>query len=100
MQFLVLNQSKRIVMLPEDLQQWFVLKEREFHAQGYSAVVKQDIEEFFVSFFWKRKMPKLYTDQVNDIVHLTPNQFFDYKTMAIQSQPNIALDSINLLDLT
>lgn len=81
------------------LDKWIALKVREFHQKGYQHVYEQDICEYLEQFLWKRQRPIYYVEQVNVIVNMTPNQFFDYKTLQIQATPIQSLDDLDFSEL-
>ncbi|NEW63279.1 hypothetical protein GMA11_07710 [Granulicatella sp. zg-ZJ] len=81
------------------LEEWFQLKAKQFHRLGYDQVTSTDIASFFFEFAWKRKTPNFYTEQVNAIVRLTPNQYFDFRTMQIQTNQSTTLEDIDFSEL-
>ncbi|MBF0780968.1 post-transcriptional regulator [Granulicatella sp. 19428wC4_WM01] len=81
------------------MDKWIALKVDDFHQKGYSYVCEQDICEYLYHFLWRRQKPEYYVEQVNSIIRITPNHFFDYKTLQIQVTPIQSLDDLDFSEL-
>ncbi|MGC6767303.1 post-transcriptional regulator [Enterococcus sp. LJL128] len=60
---------------------------RSFHEDGYTSVNEQELLNYLLSYRWKSK-PKLSIKECkNDILHIQPNDFFDYQQLIAQTSP-------------
>lgn len=63
---------------------WLSKKKKDFTAQGYANVSREDIWNYFEHYSWKKEQPDHYFLAVSEILSLTPNEYFNYATLKAQ----------------
>lgn len=80
------------------LEPWFELKVNEFSKQGYDNIHTEDIFRYFTNFSWKHSVPKHYYQQIQDIMKVTANHYFDFVALEAQVYKVTSLDEMNFDD--
>ena len=83
----------------DSLKGWLMIQARQFHQQGYPTVDAEDLWDYFRDFLWRKQTPTLYYHQVCAVLALTPNQYFDFVSLAVQRQTDTSLDDMSFEDL-
>lgn len=79
---------------------WLQLKKKELHQLGYVNIELNDLRQYLFDFLWRKGVPQLYIECVEAIIDVTANNIFDYKTLAIQKQPQMKISEIDLNNLS
>lgn len=56
-----------------------------FQHLGYSSVNEAELMNYLVSYRWKKMSPKSLKACREDILHIKPNEFFDYQQLIAQT---------------
>ena len=75
------------------------MKCRSFHEDGYAAVEEADLFQYLLSYRWKNKQKLSIKECKNDILHVQPNDFFDYQQLIAQTSPFRLNDWTDIKDL-
>ena len=78
---------------------WLQLKSEEFKRQGYESIQPKDLWAYLTAFRWKKNAPKRYYQQINDIMAIEPNDYFNYASLDAQIYSTPSLDEMDLDDL-
>ena len=78
-----------------ELLPWFEYKVTEFSKQGYENIETKELYLCFKNYIWKKSVPHYYYQKVYDIMNLTVNQYFDYKSLEAQVFKVSALEEID-----
>ncbi|ALS02960.1 hypothetical protein ATZ33_16705 [Enterococcus silesiacus] len=72
---------------------------RSFQQLGYSSVNETELMNYLVSYRWKKKAPSSIKACREDILHIEPNEFFDYQQLIAQTSNLTIKDWHDLTDL-
>lgn len=78
---------------------WLESKAKDFYRQGYANVSSHDLWEYLTSYRWKKGTPSRYYEIVNDIMKITPNQYFNYESLKAQVYDVKTIDQYDLSNL-
>lgn len=78
---------------------WLNLIKNSFAEQGYEKVTTADLWDYCVHFLWKHKRPERYSEEVQDIMKIEPNDYFNYVSLKAQVYNVSSLDEMDLDDL-
>nr|WP_236671734.1 post-transcriptional regulator [Enterococcus sp. BWB1-3] len=63
------------------------MKCRSFHEDGYNAVDEAQLLNYLIAYRWKDKAKLSIKECKSDILHIQPNDFFDYQQLMAQTSP-------------
>ncbi|WP_086329125.1 post-transcriptional regulator [Enterococcus sp. 4G2_DIV0659] len=72
---------------------------QSFQQLGYSSVNENELMNYLVSYRWKKKSPSSIKACKEDILHIEPNEFFDYQQLIAQTSSLTIKDWHDLTDL-
>ncbi|MBO0423721.1 hypothetical protein JZO84_12625 [Enterococcus plantarum] len=75
------------------------IKCRSFQQLGYSSVNETELMNYLVSYRWKKNAPSSIKACREDILHIEPNEFFDYQQLIAQTSSLTIKDWHDLTDL-
>lgn len=75
------------------------LKCQFFQGLGYKSVNERELLNYVTEYRWKKKPPKSIVACRQDILSITPNEFFDYQQLKAQTSQFKINDPKNLNDL-
>lgn len=78
---------------------WLQLKQKEFIKLGYDQVTASDLLEYCTNLRWKNNQPKYYFELVNNIMKITPNDYFNYASLDAQVYSVEPLSKMKIDDL-
>lgn len=74
-------------------------KLQEFKASGYGTIDRQELVEYCENYLWKRNKATTIRQKRVLLQQATPYQFFDYKTIQIQTHQQSFSDLDDFSDL-
>ncbi|WP_086279781.1 MULTISPECIES: post-transcriptional regulator [Enterococcus] len=75
------------------------IKCHTFQQLGYSSVNETELMNYLVSYRWKKQAPPSIKACREDILHIEPNEFFDYQQLIAQTSSLTIKDWQDLTDL-
>nr|WP_276205074.1 post-transcriptional regulator [Enterococcus quebecensis] len=75
------------------------IKCHSFRQLGYSSVNETELMNYLVSYRWKKNAPSSVKACREDILHIEPNDFFDYQQLIAQTSNLKISDWQDLKDL-
>ncbi|MBO0470644.1 hypothetical protein JZO66_08805 [Enterococcus sp. DIV0242_7C1] len=72
---------------------------QSFRELGYSSVDEKELMHYLVSYRWKKSAPASIQACREDILHIKPNEFFDYQQLIAQTSKMTINDWQDLKDL-
>lgn len=78
---------------------WLQKKQKEFKKNGYDQVSVEDLWEYCTDFLWKHQRPERYYQEVEGIVSIQLNDYFNYASLKAQVYSISSLDEMELDDL-
>ncbi len=83
----------------DEYELWLKKKQKEFKRHGYDQVTIDDLWEFCTSFLWKHHRPTRYYQEVDSILSIHMNDYFNYASLKAQVYTISSLDDMELDDL-
>ncbi|GAA0366090.1 hypothetical protein GCM10008932_17840 [Alkalibacterium iburiense] len=83
----------------EHYELWLQKKQNEFRRNGYDQVSVEDLWEYCTDFLWKRQRPERYYQEIEDILSIQSNDYFNYASLKAQVYSISSLDEMELDDL-
>ena len=78
---------------------WLKKKLNEFKKHGYNQVSLDDLWEYCIDFMWKHHKPERYYQEVDDIMSINFNDYFNYASLKAQVYNVSSLDEMELDDI-
>lgn len=78
---------------------WLNQKLNEFKQNGYDQVTSEDLWEYCINFMWKHHKRERYYQEVNDIMSIELNDYFNYASLKAQVYNVSSLDEMEFDDL-
>lgn len=78
---------------------WLQKKLDEFKTQGYNQITLEDLWEYCTAFMWKHHKRERYYQEVNDIMSIETNDYFNYASLKAQVYSVSSLDEMEFDDL-
>ena len=78
---------------------WIYFKQSQFFDLGYTEVSSEDLWNYCLNFLWKHKRPDQYYLEVEDILSIQPNEYFNYASLKATVYDVPSLDEMKLDDL-
>ncbi|WP_423189737.1 post-transcriptional regulator [Alkalibacterium sp. f15] len=78
---------------------WLKKKLNEFRKHGYNQVSLDDLWEYCIDFMWKHHKPERYYQEVNDIMSINSNDYFNFASLKAQVYNVSSLDEMELDDI-
>ena len=83
----------------EQYELWLQKKQKEFLRNGYDHVSIEDLWEYCTEFLWKHQRPERYYQEIEDILSIQLNDYFNYASLKAQVYSISSLDEMELDDL-
>lgn len=83
----------------EHYELWLQKKQNEFRRNGYDQVSVEDLWEYCTNFLWKLQRPERYYQEIEDILSIQSNDYFNYASLKAQVYSISSLDEMELDDL-
>ncbi|WP_091528214.1 post-transcriptional regulator [Alkalibacterium subtropicum] len=78
---------------------WLNQKLNELKQHGYDQISLEDLWEYCLDFMWKHNGRERYYQEVNDIMSINANDFFNYASLKAQVYNVSSLDEMEFDDL-
>nr|WP_245186948.1 post-transcriptional regulator [Enterococcus larvae] len=75
------------------------LKCRSFQENGYQGVSETELLDYLLLYRWKNRQRLSIKECKSDILHIEPNDFFDYQQLVAQTSPFQLRDWTDIKDL-
>ncbi len=78
---------------------WLKKKLNELKKHGYNQISLDDLWEYCINFMWKHHKREKYYQEVNDIMSINANDYFNYASLKAQVYSVSSLDEMEFDDL-
>lgn len=78
---------------------WLKKKLDELKKHGYNQISLDDLWEYCINFMWKHHKREKYYQEVNDIMSINANDYFNYASLKAQVYSVSSLDEMEFDDL-
>nr|WP_269091995.1 post-transcriptional regulator [Enterococcus sp. BWR-S5] len=75
------------------------MKCRSFQENGYQGVNENELLDYLLLYRWKNRQRLSIKECKRDILHIEPNDFFDYQQLVAQTSPFQLNDWTDIKDL-